>query len=242
MKKARWGACGLVAAALACSAAPASGASSDLNAYRVKATAKNLKALNAAGFDVTEGRDRKKGTIEVVGTAAKVRQAKVTATIVRDQGGLTVAQRSRRNSPRAKTRTRRGFRADNASAVAAATAGASDKAYKVWTKYDAVEEAGTETDPDKEQYTEEYARLVAEHPGLVAKRVTGTTYGGREIVALQVTKGATGSDIPGRPAVLYNAMQHAREWLAGETCRRTPAYFVDNYGKTTSAGPEVTKP
>ena len=24
-----------------------------------------------------------------------------------------------------------------------------------------------------------------------------------------------------RPAVLYNAMQHAREWLAGETCRRT---------------------
>jgi hypothetical protein len=71
--------------------------------------------------------------------------------------------------------------------------------------------------------------------------VTGTTYGGRDIVALQVTKDATGADIPDRPAVLYNSMQHAREWLAGETCRRTLNYFVDNYGKTTSAGLEVTQ-
>ena len=84
-------------------------------------------------------------------------------------------------------------------------------------------------------------RLVADYPGLVAQRVVGTTYGGRDIVALQVTKDATGADIAGRPAVLYNAMQHAREWLAGETCRRTLDYFVDNYGKGTSAGLEVTQ-
>ena len=67
---------------------------------------------------------------------------------------------------------------------------------------------------DKEQYTEEYQRLVDDFPSIVAKRVTGTTYNGREIIAMQVTKNATGADIPGRPAVLYNAMQHAREWLA----------------------------
>ena len=36
-------------------------------------------------------------------------------------------------------------------------------------------------------------------------------------------------------------MQHAREWLAGETCRRTLEYFVNNYGKGTSAGKEVTE-
>ena len=30
--------------------------------------------------------------------------------------------------------------------------------------------------------------------------------------------------------MLYNAQQHAREWLAGENCRRTLDYFVDNYG------------
>ncbi len=115
------------------------------------------------------------------------------------------------------------------------TAGASDAAYNVWTKYDAV------PDDEKEQYTETYQRLVADYPEIVADRVTGTTYGGRDIVALQVTKDATGADIPDRPAVLYNAMQHAREWLAGETCRRTLNYFVSNYGKGTSAGKEVTK-
>ena len=32
-------------------------------------------------------------------------------------------------------------------------------------------------------------------------------------------------------------MQHAREWLAGETCRRTLLYFTDNYGKD----PQVTR-
>ena len=105
----------------------------------------------------------------------------------------------------------------------------------MWTKYDAV------AADDKEQYTEQYARILADFPAIAAQRVVGTTHDGREIVALQITKGATGADIAGRPAVLYNAMQHAREWLAGETCRRTLDYFVDNYGKGTSAGLEVTR-
>ena len=30
--------------------------------------------------------------------------------------------------------------------------------------------------------------------------------------------------------MLFNAQQHAREWLAGETCRRTLEYFVTSYG------------
>ena len=40
--------------------------------------------------------------------------------------------------------------------------------------------------------------------------------------------------------MLYNAQQHAREWLAGETCKRTLKYFTDNYGKDTEAGDIVT--
>jgi murein tripeptide amidase MpaA len=200
----------VAAFALAC-VAPATASAASLQAYRVDATPKNLERLAESGFDVTEGRDTDARTVEIVGTPAQVDRAKVDADLVRAQ-------------PRTLT-TR----------AASPTDGASDKAYRVWTKYDAVPGDG------KEQYTEQYARLVAERPGLVAKRVTGTTYGGREIVALQVTKGATGADIPGRPAVLYNAMQHAREWLAGETCRRSLEYFVDNYGKTTSAGREVTQ-
>ncbi len=68
MKTSWWGACGLAAATFACAATPALAARGDLNAYRVEATGKNLRALAEAGFDVTEGRDRKRGTVEVVGT------------------------------------------------------------------------------------------------------------------------------------------------------------------------------
>ena len=37
-------------------------------------------------------------------------------------------------------------------------------------------------------------------------------------------------------------MQHAREWLAGETCRRTLLYFTDNYGKDTPATGDIVTP
>ena len=199
----------LAFAGIAASAVPASAES--LNAYRVEASAKNLKALADAGFDVTEGRDLDRGTIDVVGY----------------RSDFLKLDAQRLTNHRAGA-ARRGAGIDP-------TAGATDAAWNVWTKYDAV------PDDDKEQYTEQYERLLADHPEIVAERVTGTTYGGRDIIALQVTKDATGSDIPGRPAVLYNAMQHAREWLAGETCRRTLDYFVGHYGKGTSAGKEATK-
>jgi hypothetical protein len=163
--------------------APAYAAPGDLDAFRVEATGPNLKALAEAGFDVTEGGDRSSGSIEVVGTAAQLRATKVKAELVVDDRGDSAADRSRRDTPAAGRRAR------------AATDGASDAAFKVWTKYDAVAGDG------KEQYTEQYDRVVRDNPGLVARRATGTTYEGREIVALQVTKGATGSDIPGRPAV-----------------------------------------
>jgi hypothetical protein len=60
----------VVALASLALAAPASAA--DLNAYRVKATAKNLKALALAGYDMTEGR-RKDGTVEIVATAGQAK-------------------------------------------------------------------------------------------------------------------------------------------------------------------------
>jgi len=186
-------------------------AAAGLDGYRVETTAENLRALSAAGFDLTEGRNLKRGTIDVVGTAQQIGAAKLDARKLTDNDNRRPAAR------------------------VAPTDGATDSAFDVWTKYDAVPDDG------KEQYVEQYARLVADYPAIVAKRVTGTTYNGREIVALQVTKTATGADIAGRPAVLYNTMQHAREWLAGETCRRTLDYVVDNYGKGTSAGIEVTK-
>ena len=63
---------GIVAMAI-----PAASASADgLNAYRVKATAKNLQALAQQGFDVTEGRDLDRGTIDVVGYRGDCRKAR----------------------------------------------------------------------------------------------------------------------------------------------------------------------
>ena len=56
---------------------------------------------------------------------------------------------------------------------------------------------------------------------IVKKVVLGQTHMGRDIVALKVTQNAKARTDNTRPAVLYNAMQHAREWLAGETCKRT---------------------
>ena len=64
---------------------------------------------------------------------------------------------------------------------------------------------------------------------------------GRDIVALKVTQNAKTRTDNTRPAVLYNAMQHAREWLAGETCKRTLNYFTSNYGKTTPDGVIATE-
>ena len=52
---------------------------------------------------------------------------------------------------------------------------------------------------------------------------------------MKVTKGARKHKDGKRPAVLYSAVQHAREWLAGETERRTLRLFLDNYGRKGTA-------
>jgi murein tripeptide amidase MpaA len=198
----------LVALASLVLVAPASADSSHpLNAYRVKASAKNLKALAQAGYDMTEGR-RKDGTVEIVATAGQAKKLDVGAKVVKDRNGRTAAQRSARLAPPADPVTYSG----------------SDAEWDVWTRYDAVPADG------KEQYREQYDRLTTQYDSIVKQETIGTTYLGRPIIALKVTKDAKTTPDNSRPAVLYNAMQHAREWLAGETCRRTLDYYVENYG------------
>ena len=105
----------VVLAAVAAAAIPASPASADgLNAYRVKATAENLRALAEQGFDVTEGRDLDRGTIDVVGTDGQA--AKLDAKQLTDYTAAKAAK-----------------------GIDDPTAGANDAAYTVWTKYDAVD-------------------------------------------------------------------------------------------------------
>ena len=187
-------------------AAPAAADSRDpINGYRVKASPQNLEKLAMAGFDVTEGiRGRQ---VEIFGTSTQIAKLKgegIKATLVRDRRGRTSAQRQR--------------------ARLAQATGADDSAYQVWTRYDRVAGDG------KEQYLEQYDRLLRQYPRITKKFVAGRTHEGRQIVALKVTRNARRTKDGKRPAVLYNAQQHAREWLAGETCRRTLEYFVTSYG------------
>ena len=70
----------------------------------------------------------------------------------------------------------------------------------------------------------------------IAKLETiGHSINGEPIYAMKVTKGARKHKDGKRPAVLYSAVQHAREWLAGETERRTLRLFLDNYGRNGTA-------
>ncbi len=48
----------------------------------------------------------------------------------------------------------------------------------------------------------------------------GTTYQGRDILALKVTDNARRKRDGSRPAVIFSATQHAREWIAPEVTRR----------------------
>ncbi len=64
----------------------------------------------------------------------------------------------------------------------------------------------------------------------------GESVNGQEILALRVTNDADNVEDGSRPAVLYAATQHAREWIVPEMTRRLMHYVLDNYG----SDPEIT--
>jgi hypothetical protein len=186
-------------------------ASSGLNAYSVKLKgAKQLRVLKDQGFDISEG--RRANSIEVVGTRgqiAKLRRSGVRAKLLRNRRGRTGRQ------------------------VAAAQAA---DGWQVWRPYARTDvtvsgAAGNPTANIKTQL-ERLARRYSH----IAKLVTiGQSLRGQPIYAMKVTKDATRVRDGRRPAVLYSSLQHAREWLAGETGRRTLRMFLDNYGREGTA-------
>ncbi|MGH2919746.1 MAG: M14 family zinc carboxypeptidase [Solirubrobacteraceae bacterium] len=187
--------------ALVLTAPAAADGRNPINAYRVAATPQNLSKLALAGFDVTEG--RRGSMIEIYGTAVQVRK-------LRDSSGIN-----------ARRVDGAGSASEPALKALADPYTGSDAAYKVWRRFDRVPGDG------KEQYLELYDRLLGR--AIVQRYDLGDSYLGRDFIALKVTKDAKTAH-PRRPAVLYNALQHSREWLAGETCRRSLLYFVNNYG------------
>ena len=77
---------------------------------------------------------------------------------------------------------------------------------------------------------EEYEQIAADHPDIAKLVVIGQTVQGQDIVALKVTRRAGHTRDGSRPATLFSAAQHAREWITPEMVRRLTHHVIDNYG------------
>jgi hypothetical protein len=98
--------------------------------------------------------------------------------------------------------------------------------YNVWRSYD--EPGG---------YRDQLVAASKTYPGVTKLVKLGTTYQGRDILALKVTQGARGIKDGSRPAVIFSATQHAREWIAPEITRRV----MNTYLQRWAADDEPTK-
>jgi murein tripeptide amidase MpaA len=206
----RWG-LGAALAALLTLALAASASAARLDAYSVKlGGAKQLRVLKEQGFDITEGQRAR--TLEIVGTRGqinKLRRSGVKAKRLVDRRGRT------------------------ASRVAAAQA---SDGWQVWRPYARtdVPVSGSAGNPTANIKTQ-LENLARRYSHIAELQTLGHSLNDVPIYAMKVTKNARRTRDGKRPAVLYSSLQHAREWLAGETGRRTLRMFLDNYGRRGAA-------
>jgi hypothetical protein len=76
---------------------------------------------------------------------------------------------------------------------------------------------------------DQLVQAAANNPQVAKLVKIGTTVQGRDILALKLTQGANGIADGSRPAVLYSATQHAREWIATEVDRRLMNWYLDRW-------------
>jgi len=78
------------------------------------------------------------------------------------------------------------------------------------------------------EMTAEINQAVTDHPNVLSKRIIGTSYEGREMVALKISDNvATDED---EPEILFTHHQHAREHLTVEMALYILREFTDKYG------------
>ena len=70
--------------------------------------------------------------------------------------------------------------------------------------------------------------LAAANRGMAKLVVIGKSGQGQDIVALKVTKDARNVADGARPAMLFSAVNHAREWIAAEVGRRMPTWWLEH--------------
>jgi Zinc carboxypeptidase/Immune inhibitor A peptidase M6 len=201
----------LAALATLALAVPASAAADRLNAYQVKAKgAKQLLELKRQGFDITEGHRR--GGLEIVATRRQINKL--------SKVGL-------------RTKLLRNKRGQTARRAAAAQAAGGWQVWRPYARTD-VELSDAAGNPTTNIVTQ--LRELADRYDRITELVTiGRSLRGLPIYAMRVTRNADNVPDGRRPAVLYSAVQHAREWLAGETNLRTLKLFVSNFGQNGTA-------
>jgi Zinc carboxypeptidase/Immune inhibitor A peptidase M6 len=77
---------------------------------------------------------------------------------------------------------------------------------------------------------DELINIAAANPDIAKLVNLGQTHWGQDILAVKLTRNARRVEDGRRPATLYTAAQHAREWITPEMVRRLLNYYVDSYG------------
>jgi hypothetical protein len=137
------------------------------------------------------------------------------------KGGLSaqlVMTRDQRDEVRADGVRTKLTRVQGGKTVKQFAAAQAANGFTVWRSYD--EPGG---------YRDQLHALARKYPQVTKLVQIGTTLQGREILALKVTQGARDKPDGSRPAVLYSATQHAREWIATEIDRRLMYHYVEGW-------------
>ena len=77
---------------------------------------------------------------------------------------------------------------------------------------------------------EELLQVARENPRIAKAVDIGTSVQGKPITAVRVSRDVGKLKDRKRPAVVYQAAQHAREWITPEMVRRLLHHYVDGYG------------
>ncbi len=201
---------------LVAAGAAAAATSEPLNPYVVSGTKANADTLARAGYDLIEGNFG--GKFGIVATAKQAAALRAKGMIV--QAPLGTA----------------GVSARAAAAPLLADPTYGYDVYRPWN----LTAAPCPSDPtcDTRSLKQIYDDLAKANPDIVTRVVYGKSQNtGQELVAYKVTRRGGAR----KPAVLFNAVQHAREWIAAETERRLFDYFVSNKNNRASGVPGILK-
>ncbi|HEX6022857.1 MAG TPA: M14 family zinc carboxypeptidase [Solirubrobacter sp.] len=84
---------------------------------------------------------------------------------------------------------------------------------------------------------EELLQIAADNPKIAQAIDIGRSVQGKPITAVRVSKDVRKLKDGKRPGVIYQAAQHAREWITPEMVRRLLHHYIDGYGRDA----ELTK-